>query len=369
MFKELDAVNEKEQRLLELLRQNPFLSQQDMAEQLQMSRPAIANMISALTKRGLILGRAYVFPEAREIVCIGGANLDRKLHIKGEVCMATSNPATMEETVGGVARNIAENLGRLGQAVRLVTVVGQDADWTTIEEQSSAFMNVASVEQVPDVHTGTYTAILNEDGELVLATADMDIYDRLLPDVLQKHEQQLLRAKYIVADLNCPKETIMYLQQLSVEHELSLIIVPVSSPKMVHLPEHLVGIEWLICNHDEAEFLTKSKLEVAGDFEKALERIQQMGAKNVLITNGSHDVWLRDTSGVTVTKAVQFVEHIVDVTGAGDSFVGAFIYGLSEQKSMEEALHVALANARATIQSPHTVRKNLTKAQLEMEAN
>lgn len=362
-------MNEKEQRLVELLQQNPFLSQQDMAEQLNMSRPAVANSISALIKQGVLLGRAYVFPEKREIICIGGANLDRKLHIKGEVRMATSNPATMEEAVGGVARNIAENLGRLGQQVRLVTVVGDDADWTTIEEQSKDFMNVAAVEQLHDYHTGTYTAILNEAGEMVLATADMDIYDELSPEVLRQHEQQLLRAKYIVADLNCPKETILYLQQLTREHDLSLIIVPVSSPKMVHLPEDLSGIEWLLCNRDEAEYLTNMQLQEAADFEVAFNKIQQLGVENILLTNGSKNIWLRDAQGQTITKPVKLVDNVVDVTGAGDSFVGAFIYGLSEQKPFELAIELAMANARATIQSPYTVRKNLTKAQLEMEAN
>ena len=44
-----------------------------------MSRPALANIISQLIKTGKITGRAYIFPENKEIICIGGANVDRKL--------------------------------------------------------------------------------------------------------------------------------------------------------------------------------------------------------------------------------------------------------------------------------------------------
>lgn len=361
-------MNEKEQRLLELLRQNPFLSQQEMAEQLHMSRPAVANTISALIKQGALLGRAYVFPEVKEIVCIGGANLDRKLHIDGRVCMATSNPAKTEETVGGVARNVAENLGRLGESVRLLTVAGEDAAWAAIEEQSKPFMNVGAVELLQGYQTGTYTAILNGNGEMVLAAADMAIYDALLPDVLQKHEQQLSRAKFIVADLNCPKETITYLQQIAQRHSVPFIVVPVSSPKMAHLPESFVGIEWLLCNRDEAEAIVGYTLKTNEQFTEAMLTIQQRGVQNVLITNGSKDIWLRDTLGRVFTKRVPTVDDIVDVTGAGDSFVAAFIYGLATDVPLERAMYLAITNARQTIQSPYTVRKNLTKTQLEMEA-
>ena len=75
-------LNEKETAIVELLRKNPFLTQQEMADQLDMSRPALANLISGLMKRGIITGRAYILSEDNEVVCIGGANVDRKFHMK-----------------------------------------------------------------------------------------------------------------------------------------------------------------------------------------------------------------------------------------------------------------------------------------------
>ena len=106
-------LNDKETAIVKLLRENPFLTQQEMADQLNMSRPALANFISGLMKRGIITGRAYILSEDNEVVCIGGANIDRKFHLKDAAQLGTSNPAAMSVSVGGVARNIAENLGRL----------------------------------------------------------------------------------------------------------------------------------------------------------------------------------------------------------------------------------------------------------------
>lgn len=71
-------MNEREQAVLALIRQNPFMSQQEMADKMNLSRPVLANLVSSLTKQGKIVGRAYILPEENEIICIGGANLDRK---------------------------------------------------------------------------------------------------------------------------------------------------------------------------------------------------------------------------------------------------------------------------------------------------
>ena len=109
-------VNEKETAIVTILRKDPFLTQQEMADQLNMSRPALANLISGLTRRGIITGRAYVLSEENGVVCIGGANVDRKFHLKDVAQLGTSNPVEMSVSVGGVARNIADNLGRLNQS-------------------------------------------------------------------------------------------------------------------------------------------------------------------------------------------------------------------------------------------------------------
>ena len=60
----------------------------------------------------------------------------------------------MSVSVGGVARNIAENLGRLDHSVRLLTVAGNDADWQLIEQESAAYMDVTAVGLLPGENDG-----------------------------------------------------------------------------------------------------------------------------------------------------------------------------------------------------------------------
>lgn len=175
----------KELKVLTYLRNNPYASQQEMADALKMSRPAVANIISQLIKSGKIIGRAYILPENKEFICIGGANVDRKYIVKDQLQMGTSNPTTSLQSIGGVARNIAENLGRLGNTVRLLTVVGNDMEYASIEKASSHWMNLFSVEKFVNYSTGTYSAVLDQQGEMLFALANMDIYDQLTVEYMK----------------------------------------------------------------------------------------------------------------------------------------------------------------------------------------
>ncbi|GAB0168709.1 winged helix-turn-helix transcriptional regulator [Lysinibacillus sp. CTST325] len=360
-------MNEREQAVLALIRQNPFMSQQEMADKMNLSRPVLANLVSSLTKQGKIVGRAYILPEENEIICIGGANLDRKFHVKGNVQFGTSNPASSSFSVGGVGRNIAENLGRLNHQVTLLTTAGKDADWQVIQEASEPFMNLRYVEQLPDAATGSYTAVMDERGELALAVANMEVYDLLLPSLLKKHEAMLMNAGCFIMDLNCPKETVAYIQQVAIARDIPFVIVPVSSPKMNRLPDTLQGVTWFICNTDEAETIVGHKIENSVHYEKALQQLLTLGADQVIITAGSKGVYAASTTTKPSHYAAKAIEKIEDVTGAGDAFVSAVIHSWLTGQSFATCIDAGLTNAKNTLASPYTVRPELSVDLLNSE--
>jgi pseudouridine kinase len=361
-------VNEKELLVLQTIKNNPFLSQQEMAQVLNMSRPTLANIISGLTKKGEIVGRAYVLPERNSIFAIGGANVDRKFHVDGRVQYGTSNPSTVTESVGGVARNIAENLGRFGNEVKLITLLGQDQGAKVIENESNGFINLNYVEVLADFKTGSYSAVLDSSGDLIIAMADMSIYDSLLPAILKQHEAHLSNARCIVIDLNCPKETVLYLQNLATVREIPLIIVPVSSPKMKHMPDDLVGVTYFICNRDEVETYLNIQMKNEEDYSRAVSTLLEKGAKNIVLTLGENGVIVGNEEGIYQIKA-QKVGEILDVTGAGDAFVGGFIHAILNDEPFKEAVQFGQYNAAKTLQSVHTVRRNITAEELNYWRN
>lgn len=361
-------MNEKEQQLLALIRQNPYCSQQELAEGLSLSRPAVANLISSLTKRGYITGRAYVLAPEGEIICIGGANVDRKFHVTGPVAHGTSNPAELSVTIGGVARNIAENLGRLDHPVRLITTAGKDADWDLIATHSAPFMDLTSVRLLPDASTGSYSAVLDSHGELVIAMAVMDVYKSLDADYIASLERHLARAKMIVIDLNVAKETAEAVRAAAIRYQVPLAIVPVSGPKMAHLPDTLEGLTWFICNEDEAETLTGVTIQSDVDWEAAVNALLDSGAEHAIVTRGKKGIMAGDRS----TKIIQHHAAIPDipvedVTGAGDAFVSGVLHAAVMERSLNDAISYGLVNAAKTLASTYTVRPELTANGLENE--
>src|SRR5687768_7836208 len=60
------------------------------------------------------------------VLCIGGAAVDRKYRALDAIRPATSNPVISERSFGGVARNVAENIARLGVTVSLASICGED---------------------------------------------------------------------------------------------------------------------------------------------------------------------------------------------------------------------------------------------------
>ena len=359
-------MNRNEQKILALIERDPYLSQQEMAAELGISRPSLANLISGLIKQGKILGRAYVLPEENAILCIGGANIDRKFHLKAPSVNGTSNPATVTRSVGGVARNIAENLGRLGHSVQLVSVAGDDPEWRFIEEVSSPYMDTAMTKALAQGATGSYTAVLEPDGEMALALADMDIYTELTPEYLEPHRSKLMHAKLLAVDLNCPKETVQYLQGLAASSQVPLAVIPVSAPKMDRLSDDLAGVSFLILNRDEAALRLGISIRNQTDWARAVELLLGQGAKTAVVTGGKEGAMAGDENGVVHFPAIE-TKHVEDVTGAGDAFSGGLLHAHLAGHDFRKAVQLGMLNAAKTLASSETVRPELNESLLIKE--
>ncbi|MEZ5220286.1 MAG: PfkB family carbohydrate kinase [Ilumatobacteraceae bacterium] len=85
-----------------------------LASALHTTRASINVHLSNLGKKGVILGRGYVLADRPAAAVIGGANIDMKAQSRARAATHTSNPGRTSMTPGGVGRNIAENLARLG---------------------------------------------------------------------------------------------------------------------------------------------------------------------------------------------------------------------------------------------------------------
>ncbi|MCD9020444.1 carbohydrate kinase [Cohnella silvisoli] len=370
---------DREQQILDLIRHNPFISQNEIASSIGISRSAVAGYIAALTKKGVIRGRAYVTAEENSVLCIGGANLDSKATSKQRIRPASSNPATVTESCGGVARNIADNLAHLACTVSLLTVVGDDqAGQWVLKESARNGVDTGLSYVLPNEKTGSYTALLDESGEMFVAFADMDIYDKFTPRLIQEKWPHIAASKLVVADTNLPAESLDELVKRCRDSMLPLFIDPVSSEKTKKLPRNLSGVTAIFPNLEEA-------IELAGvgagagagagasadtsnvpDFAKIAQAIRERGVLNVFITLGESGVLYSGEEGSFLLPPIP--ADIIEVTGAGDAFVAGVAYGFLHNQPYVEACKLGLAASYLTLQTAESVSGLLNEQTIRQTA-
>ncbi|CAH0120393.1 Pseudouridine kinase [Paenibacillus sp. CECT 9249] len=348
----------KEQQILHYIRLNPYISQQELADKVGLSRPAIAGYISNLTKKGVIKGRAYILHEDAIITCIGTSNFDRKAYSRQKIITGTANPVHFSESCGGVARNVAENLARLGLHATLVSCVGNDKEGTLLlEETRRAGVDVSQVSVMPDERTGTYTTLLDATGEMFIAMANYDILDRLTSAVLAERWSLIASSQAVFLDSNVSAECLAYVIERCRDENIPLYVDPVSLPDAQKLPERLDGVHCIFPNRREAGLLAGMNVETADDCRAAARIIKEKGARNVIITMGAEGLFYSSEEEERTLPSMS--TEIVDVTGAGDAFSAGYLFGIVRGETMQQACRLGLAASSIALQSDQSVSPKL----------
>ncbi len=266
-----------------------------------------------------------------DVVVIGGCNFDIKAKSTEANKLGTSNPGTVITSAGGVARNIAHNLARLGASVSLISVVGHDAmGESVLETTRAAGVDVSRVQRV-EVSTGSYIAILDRNGELITAMNDMKAVDQLTPELIQANAEILKSARLVVADCNVPLATLSTIAEIA-RHKL--LVEPVSVPKSTKLFKLLEAgpVAYATPNFDQIEALVGTR-----EIEKAIAFLHGKGLRNAIIHAGPEGAFCSDGGEISHIAAMP-AGPVVDVTGAGDGAVAGLVYGLLQGKSLADAV-------------------------------
>jgi pseudouridine kinase len=291
------------------------------------------------------------------VVCVGGANIDVKGRIAGKTAMGSSNPGAAAVAPGGVARNIAENLARLGLDAALLSVVGRDAfGEQVLGATAAAGVDTRGVMRGAGA-TGSYQAALDATGELIVGIAAMGILERLTPRRLAARRELLANADLIVADSNLAIETLDWLIGFAEGRRLQLAIETVSVPKGGRLKRLLARrrpLYALFCNRAEAVALTGS-----GALPAAARRLHALAVRNVGIGLGRRGMFVSDGAAARIVSALP--AQVVEVTGAGDAAVAGTLYGLLRGQALAAAARYGQAAAALTLACEQSVNPALSE--------
>lgn len=293
---------------------------------------------------------------AQQVTCvvIGAALEDVHAHSIGPVLLATSNPARMDTSCGGVGRNIAENIARLGMPVSLVALVGPDeAGDRILHETAQAGVDVSLVSTGPEP-TGRYLAVMDADGELVVALSDLSGTEHLTPSRVAGAEAAVRDAEVVVIDGNLPSAIVRWALDLAAEGEARVVLDPVSVVKADRLHAVLAEgrpVAVVTPNVDELPAL-------AGGDPDPVAWLHAHGVGTVWTRMGAAGSRLSMPSEAHEIRGHPL--RAVDVTGAGDSMTGGFVRALLAGEDEVSAAAYGQAVAELTVISPWTVRPDLT---------
>lgn len=291
----------------------------------------------------------------KNIIVIGGANLDISATLSAPFIANDSNPGHITLGHGGVARNIANNLQLLGHNVRFVSIFGTDIfGGLMLTHCKSIGLDLALSEQVSDHRTGTYVCINNHAGDMIAAVADTDIISHITPDFLEQRLGEFNNADLIVADTNISENALSYLLANCVA---PIFVDAVSSTKAWRIvnalsKSHTARLHTLKLNLKEALIVTGSE-----DCQTAAEKLLNTGVDYVYITLGNDGVYCASADRSTTYPALPV--EVKNTTGAGDAFLAGVIHAYTRNIDFPQTAQYGLMAARATLMSEQAVNPDI----------
>lgn len=353
-------ITQREQQILDIVQQNPLIAQQTLADQLGISRSAVAVHLMNLMQKGEILGKGYVLAQKKQVLVIGGANMDISGNLSISPKEGDSTPGQVHTSAGGVARNIAENLARLGHTVKLLSAIGNDIyGQKLLEHTQQAGVDMSDCWVLNQIPSSTYLSIHLPDGNMLAAVNDMAILEEINPARLQEKQDKLKHASCVVLDCNLSPSALEYL--FSQLPNTAVFVDTVSAVKCQRILPWLQLVHTLKPNRLEAQTLTGIDLDHPSKALAVAQSLHDKGVQQVVLSFAELGLFFSHINGENFWQAPT-PTTIVNVTGAGDALCAGLVHGFFENLSTQATMQFASACAAFTASTHATNHPSLSRA-------
>lgn len=264
-------------------------------------------------------------------VCVvGSINMDvvmttKKMPIQGETVLGEQ----FATYPGGKGANQAVASARLGSDVTMIGAVGDDVfGHDLINHLKREGIHSEGIMIIQDVPTGVANIIVSNNDNRIIVAPGANYH--ITPAVVKQHQQLIEQSDVVLLQLEIPLETVVYTVNLAHEYGVDIILNP--APYQSIPEEILHKVTYLTPNETEAEAMRVQKMD---------NQLQQ----KMVITLGKQ--------GVHIIKNDELIPAfnvpVVDTTGAGDTFNGAFANQLAQSQPLDQAVRMANAASALSI--------------------
>jgi len=294
-----------------------------------------------------------------EVLVIGSTAIDVKGWPMTSLVPGTPNPGTVRIAPGGVARNVAENLGRLGITARLLSVVGGDEfGASTLDATARCGVDIGTVRVIDEERTGAYVAVLDERGLPRWAISDMQLTRFLTSSFFYRHRRLFRDADWIVIDANLPESALATLFRLAAQYNVPDGADPTSASLAPRLMPWLSRLEMITPNEAEAAALCGQPVTTREQALEAAKCLVSWGVELAIVTLAEAGLSYATASESGHVPAIRC--DVVDYTGAGDALTAGVVFGLLNDFPTDEAIRLGVSAATLTLRCEDTVCPDLS---------
>ncbi len=280
------------------------------------------------------ISKVGVYMQEQYISVIGSLNYDilmkqQRLPLKGETYTADS--VTYEG--GGKGANQAVQCAKLGVPAYMIGKVGRDNFGDILLDKLTTYGVRTDYLERSDRDTGLGIVHVLEDGS-VYASIITGANDDIWFEDIDKNEAVIFGSKIIILQMEIPIPIVEYVIHKASERGV-YVILNAAPAKAIDL-EALKKASCLVVNETEASFYAGEEIFDEVTAIKHAGKLTALTEGLVIITLGKNGSLLCSGGQCVLVPAVK-VENVVETTGAGDSYIGAFAYGKYMGKDDEEA--------------------------------
>lgn len=298
-----------------------------------------------------MIGRA----PSPNVIVVGGINMDIGGRAFGPMVPSDSNPGVIKTNPGGVGRNIAHNISRLGTKTKLLTALGDDAFADVLKKHcASVGLDISEAQTVPNASTSMCLYLEDPDGSLQLAVCDASIAEEISPRYLEKKRELFEKATIVMMDGNLPEVTLKWITE---NVTCPIFADPVSVTKGQKLKALLPYIDTIKPNLREAEMLSDMPITDEASLFAAAKKLLDAGVKHVYISLGPDGLLAADADSIKLYPNLP--ARFVNSNGCGDAMTAGLIKARILGLSPEETARFALAAAAFTLESEESVSMQL----------
>ena len=247
---------------------------------------------------------------------------------------------------GGKGSNQAVAAGKAGADVSFISKIGND-NYGKMAKKIYAETNVKTENLFvsEDKSTGVAAILLNKDtGDNAISVVPGAAGALTMEDI-DTAEDEIKNASFFLTQLETPLETTIHALKVAKRNNVTTILNPAPAAT---LPKDLFPlIDYFTPNETEASFYVNKEIKNQDDAKNSSKALLDLGIKNVVITLGENGVYFENEDLSHFVPSLSLGNKVVDTSGAGDAFNGAFAAALCEDKEIKDA--IVFANTFAGI--------------------